>query len=292
MATQKNVSFVTIDTFSAKRLRVGKIYRATEPVQYQLLPINYKYPSGGVSSLVIRTPELYTPGICVNTTADAQKNINGYSLPIICDNKTSNGEDIASFVDMMQHITEYIREQVTVHLTQIREKRRKAINVGALNILRYNDEDPGKPPMFYAKLLTNQDRPSIIKSQFYRIADNHDPEEIINEKNLVRIDPASYIKQKYNGTHGIQIKAVFISSSLETIQIRLNQSIIVDPINDETSILTDDITYERKFNKYPVSKPDQQPKEETPPQYVSEEDEGETDEELDNDESLAKYIQK
>ena len=75
------MNFITIENFDESKLSIGGIYSATKPVQYQKIPLYYEYPTGK-GPVFLRTPTLYSYGVCENKDPQTQK-LTGYSMSFL-----------------------------------------------------------------------------------------------------------------------------------------------------------------------------------------------------------------
>ena len=60
------MTFVTLENFNIDKVILGNVYSSPKPIQYQVIPIQYKYSSSCSKDLVIRAPKLESYGIYQN----------------------------------------------------------------------------------------------------------------------------------------------------------------------------------------------------------------------------------
>lgn len=243
------MAYVTIDNFDETKLSVGEIYAATKPVVYQKIPIRYTYPSGD-GPLLVRTPNLFSFGVCENRDVTTEE-LTGYSMPFVCfDDKEGKNDSEEKFINMMEKITDFIRSKVDELAPQLKKGgRRKPINSDGLNILKYNTDKPNAAPVIYAKMFIEKHDPKKkkdmkISSVFYRKRTEADIKKGVKSVNgtpLVKTTGHNYIKQKCRVIGGLKIESVFVGAALESIQIKLTETVVVKKVNPFKSIMGEDL---------------------------------------------------
>jgi hypothetical protein len=148
------------------------------------------------------------------------------------------------FLTMIEKITDVIRTKIDKLEKKLKEggKKRK-IYTDNLSILKYKADKPDAPPVIYAKILTEKTTPPKITSIFYKKKTDKDVRnnaKIINGK-LVKVDGEKYIRQKCEVIGGIKIENVFVGSTIESIQIKLLEAIVVKKIASQVSVLCEDL---------------------------------------------------
>ena len=121
------MNFITIEKFDESKLSIGGIYSATKPVQYQKIPLYYDYPSGKGPAF-LRTPALYSYGVCENKDPQTQK-LTGYSMSFLGFN-VKNGvasEEERKFTEVTEKISKFIQDQVT-KMTFVKKRRKDKEN--------------------------------------------------------------------------------------------------------------------------------------------------------------------
>jgi len=141
----------------------------------------------------------------------------------------------------MESITRVIREKMSDRkiLSALKQKRKKAVDVESLSLMKCNIEKPDSPPVMYVKLKTAYGAdPAKIDTPFYRKATKGEKER--TGKNVVNVkDPLDYLKKKCIVIGGITIDSVFIGAIIESIVTKLTEVVIVKKLDYHQSIMTD-----------------------------------------------------
>ena len=230
------MNFITIDNFDESKLSVGGIYSATKPIQYQKIPLYYKYPSGK-GPVILRTPVLFSLGVFENNSLGTNE-LTGYSMSFLCFNeKNGISEEERKFMGVTEKISKFLREQV-IEMTPLLKKggRTKKINTGDLSIFKNKSEDLNNAPLFFGKLFTKKNEKNVeITSLFYA---KKTKEDIISgvkcmkgNKMLVEKNPLEYVRKKCYAIASLKIEGVFIGSQIESIQVKVPEVIIITKIS-------------------------------------------------------------
>ena len=237
------MNFITIENFDESKLSIGGIYSATKPVQYQKISLYYEYPTGK-GPVFLRTPALYSYGVCENKDPQTQK-LTGYSMSFLGFN-AKNGmasEEERKFIEVTEKISKFIQDQVT-KMTPLLKKggRTKKIITEDLSIFKNKSEDLGSAPLFFGKLFAKN---SEITSLFYA---KRTKEDIINgvksvkgNKMLVEKNPLEYIRKKCHVIASLKIEGVFIGSQIESIQVKVPEVTITKLSPPFQSIMGEDL---------------------------------------------------
>ena len=237
------MNFITIDNFDESKLSIGGIYSATKPVQYQKIPLYYEYPTGK-GPVFLRTPALYSYGVCENKDPQTQK-LTGYSMSFLGFN-AKNGmasEEERKFIEVTEKISKFIQDQVTKIAPLLKKGgRTKKIIVEDLSIFKNKSEDLGSAPLFFGKLFAKN---SEITSLFYA---KRTKEDIINgvksvkgNKMLVEKNPLEYVRKKCFAIASLKIEGVFIGSQIESIQVKVPEVTITKLSPSFQSIMGEDL---------------------------------------------------
>ena len=235
------MNFITIDNFDESKLSIGGIYSATKPIQYQKIPLYYEYPTGK-GPVFLRTPALYSYGVCENKDPQTQK-LTGYSMSFLGFN-AKNGmanEDERKFIEVTEKISKFIQDQVSKMSPLLKkEGRTKKIITEDLSIFKNKSEDLSSAPVFFGKLFTKN---SEITSLFYA---KRTKEDIINgvkcmkgNKMLVEKNPLEYVRKKCHVIASLKIEGVFIGSQIESIQVKVPEVTITKLSPSFQSIMGD-----------------------------------------------------
>ena len=237
------MNFITIENFDESKLSIGGIYSATKPIQYQKIPLYYEYPTGK-GPVFLRTPALYSYGVCENKDPQTQK-LTGYSMSFLGFN-AKNGmasEEERKFIEVTEKISKFIQDQVT-KMTPLLKKggRTKKITTEDLSIFKNKSEDLGSAPLFFGKLFAKN---SEIISLFYA---KRTKEDIINgvksvkgNKMLVEKNPLEYVRKKCFAIASLKIEGVFIGSQIESIQVKVPEVTITKLSPSFQSIMGEDL---------------------------------------------------
>ena len=241
------MNFITIENFDESKLSIGGIYSATKPVQYQKIPLYYEYPTGK-GPVFLRTPALYSYGVCENKDPQTQK-LTGYSMSFLGFN-AKNGmtsEEERKFIEVTEKISKFIQDQVS-KLTPLLKKggRTKKIITEDLSIFKNKSEDLGSAPLFFGKLFTKNIEENIkITSLFYA---KKTKEDIINgvkcmkgNKMLVEKNPLEYVRKKCFAIASLKVEGVFIGSQIESIQVKVPEVTITKISPSSQSIMGEDL---------------------------------------------------
>ena len=237
------MNFITIENFDESKLSIGGIYSATKPVQYQKIPLYYEYPTGK-GPVFLRTPALYSYGVCENKDPQTQK-LTGYSMSFLGFN-AKNGmasEEERKFIEVTEKISKFIQDQVTKIAPLLKKGgRTKKIITEDLSIFKNKSEDLGSAPLFFGKLFAKN---SEITSLFYA---KRTKEDIINgvksvkgNKMLVEKNPLEYIRKKCHVIASLKIEGVFIGSQIESIQVKVPEVTITKLSPSFQSIMGEDL---------------------------------------------------
>ena len=221
------MNFITIENFDESKLSIGGIYSATKPVQYQKIPLYYEYPTGK-GPVFLRTPALYSYGVCENKDPQTQK-LTGYSMSFLGFN-AKNGmanEEERKFIEVTEKISKFIQDQVA-KIAPLLKKGGRTIKITTedLSIFKNKSEDLGSAPLFFGKLFTKKNEKNIkITSLFYS---KRTKEDIINgvksvkgNKMLIEKNPLEYVRKKCFAIASLKIEGVFIGSQIESIQVKV-----------------------------------------------------------------------
>lgn len=248
--TEQRKSYVTIENFDESRIVLGDIVAATKPVAYQRIQIRYNYPDSSAGPLLVRTPTLFSFGVCENRDMATNKHV-GYSMPFVCfDSREGKTDEEEKFIEMMTKITECIRIKVAELIPKLKKGgRKKLINTDDLHILKYKDDDPGTAPVIFAKLFTENKGENIkISTTFYKRRSEKDIKKGIPAvktlKGLVKTNGHDYIKKKCKVVGGLKIDGVFIGAMIESIQVRLTEAVIVKKVQTFNSIMGEDLDFD------------------------------------------------
>ena len=237
------MNFITIENFDESKLSIGGIYSATKPVQYQKIPLYYEY-STGKGPVFLRTPALYSYGVCENKDPQTQK-LTGYSMSFLGFN-AKNGmanEEERKFIEVTEKISKFIQDQVTKIAPLLKKGgRTKKIIAEDLSIFKNKSEDLGSAPLFFGKLFAKN---SEITSLFYA---KRTKEDIINgvksvkgNKMLVEKNPLEYVRKKCFAIASLKIEGVFIGSQIESIQVKVPEVTITKLSPSFQSIMGEDL---------------------------------------------------
>ena len=237
------MNFITIENFDESKLSIGGIYSATKPVQYQKIPLYYEYPTGK-GPVFLRTPALYSYGVCENKDPQTQK-LTGYSMSFLGFN-AKNGmasEEERKFIEVTEKISKFIQDQVTKIAPLLKKGgRTKKIIAEDLSFFKNKSEDLGSAPLFFGKLFAKN---SEITSLFYA---KRTKEDIINgvkcmkgNKMLVEKNPLEYIRKKCFAIVSLKIEGVFIGSQIESIQVKVPEITITKLSPSFQSIMGEDL---------------------------------------------------
>ena len=250
------MNFITIDNFDESKLSIGGIYSATKPIQYQKIPLYYEYPTGK-GPVFLRTPALYSYGVCENKDPQTQK-LTGYSMSFLGFN-AKNGmasEEERKFIEVTEKISKFIQDQVTKIAPLLKKGgRTKKITTEDLSIFKNlenfhgyknKSEDLGSAPLFFGKLFAKSDKENIkITSLFYA---KRTKEDIINgvksvkgNKMLVEKNPLEYVRKKCHVIASLKIEGVFIGSQIESIQVKVPEVTITKLSPSFQSIMGEDL---------------------------------------------------
>ena len=235
------MNFITIENFDESKLSIGGIYSATKPVQYQKIPLYYEYPTGK-GPVFLRTPALYSYGVCENKDPQTQK-LTGYSMSFLGFN-AKNGmanEEERKFIEVTEKISKFIQDQVSKMSPLLKKGgRTKKIITEDLSIFKNKSEDLSSAPVFFGKLFTKN---SEITSLFYA---KRTKEDIINgvkcmkgNKMLVEKNPLEYVRKKCHVIASLKIEGVFIGSQIESIQVKVPEVTITKLSPSFQSIMGD-----------------------------------------------------
>ena len=235
------MNFITIDNFDESKLSIGGIYLATKPIQYQKIPLYYEYPTGK-GPVFLRTPALYSYGVCENKDPQTQK-LTGYSMSFLGFN-AKNGmaiEEERKFIEVTEKISKFIQDQVSKMSPLLKKGgRTKKIITEDLSIFKNKSEDLNSAPLFFGKLFTKN---SEITSLFYA---KRTKEDIINgvkcmkgNKMLVEKNPLEYVRKKCHVIASLKIEGVFIGSQIESIQVKVPEVTITKLSPSFQSIMGD-----------------------------------------------------
>ena len=221
------MNFITIENFDESKLSIGGIYSATKPVQYQKIPLYYEYPTGK-GPVFLRTPALYSYGVCEDKDPQTQK-LTGYSMTFLGFNAKNSmaSEEERKFIEVTEKISKFIQDQVS-KLTPLLKKggRTKKIITEDLSIFKNKSEDLCNAPLFFGKLFTKNIEENIkITSLFYA---KKTKEDIINgvkcikgNKMLVEKNPLEYVRKKCFAIASLKVEGVFIGPQIESIQVKV-----------------------------------------------------------------------
>ena len=237
------MNFITIDNFDESKLSIGGIYSATKPIQYQKIPLYYEYPTGK-GPVFLRTPALYSYGVCENKDPQTQK-LTGYSMSFLGFN-AKNGmanEEERKFIEVTEKISKFIQDQVSKMSPLLKKGgRTKKIITEDLSIFKNKSEDLSSAPVFFGKLFTKN---SEITSLFYA---KRTKEDIINgvkcmkgNKMLVEKNPLEYVRKKCYAIASLKIEGVFIGSQIESIQVKVPEVTITKLSPSFQSIMGEDL---------------------------------------------------
>lgn len=305
--------YVTVENFDETKLSVGDIYAATKPVAYQKVPIKYTYESGD-GPLIVRTPNLFSFGVCENRDP-ATDDLTGYSMPFVCfderdgtsEKELKKREKEEQFIRMMEKITEFVRKKVDELAPKLKKGgRRKPINTDGLNILRYKLDKPDGAPVIYAKMFTKQDKTDKnkmeITTEVFRKKTEVDIKKNVKSckenKSLVKTSGHKYLKQRCRVIGGLKIESVFVGASIESIQIKLQQLVVVKKVTANINVMEADLDLgsdseqeedeDSEEEEEVVVKPKEEVVVKRPtkkqPKYIDPEDEEEDEEDEDEDE--------
>ena len=239
------MNFITIDNFDESKLSIGGIYSATKPVQYQKIPLYYEYPTGK-GPVFLRTPALYSYGVCENKDPQTQK-LTGYSMSFLGFN-AKNGmanEEERKFIEVTEKISKFIQDQVSKMSPLLKKGgRTKKIITEDLSIFKNKSEDLSSAPVFFGKLFTKRSEKNVeITSLFYA---KRTKEDIINgvkcmkgNKMLVEKNPLEYVRKKCYAIASLKIEGVFIGSQIESIQVKVPEVTITKLSPSFQSIMGD-----------------------------------------------------
>ena len=195
------MNFITIENFDESKLSIGGIYSATKPVQYQKILLYYEYPTGK-GPVFLRTPALYSYGVCENKDPQTQK-LFGYSMSFLGFN-AKNGmasEEERKFIEVTEKISKFIQDQVTKIAPLLKKGgRTKKIITEDLSIFKNKSEDLGSAPLFFGKLFVKNIEEDIkITSLFYAKRTKEDingVKSVKGNKMLVKKNPLEYVRKK------------------------------------------------------------------------------------------------
>ena len=233
-------SYVTPQTYDSNKIVLGDIVVKTSPVPFQRIPNKYQY-ANSLGPLTIRTHQMFSFGLCENTNQSKTGKVVGYSMPfVLYDAKEGKQQADEEFLSMIESITNTIREKVSDPkvLSELKQKRKKKVDVEALTLMKSSIEKPNAPPVMFVKLKTQfGSYPPEIITPFYKKATK-------NEKGrtgrLVRVkNPLEYHKKKCTIIGGIAIESVFIGGMIESIITKLNEVVVVKKLDYQPSIMTD-----------------------------------------------------
>ena len=212
-----------------------------DPVPFQRIPIKYQY-ANSLGPLVIRTHQMFSFGLYENTDQSKTGKVVGYSMPfVLYDAKEGKQQADEEFLSMIESITNTIREKVSDPkvLSELKQKRKKKVDVEALSVMKSRMEKPDAPPVMFVKLKTEfgSYRPKIITPFYKKAAKN---EKGRTGRHIVRVkNPLEYLKKKCTIIGDIAIESVFIGGMIESIVTKLNEVVVVKKLDYQPSIMTD-----------------------------------------------------
>jgi len=150
-------NYVTPQTYDPTKVVLGEHIGKTGPVPFQRIQIRYQNDNG-LGPLVVRTHQMFSFGLCeIMDMQSKTGKVVGYSVPFVAyDAKHGKQQADQEFMDMMESITRVIREKISDRkiLSTLKQKRKKAVDVESLSLMKCNTEKPGAPPVMYVKLKT------------------------------------------------------------------------------------------------------------------------------------------
>ena len=241
------MNFISIENFDESKLSIEGIYSATKPVKYQKIPLYYEYPTGK-GPVFLRTPALYSYGVCENKDPQTQK-LTGYSMSFLGFNAKNDmeNEEERKFIEVTEKISKFIQDQVTKMAPLLKKGgRTKKIITEDLSIFKNKSEDLGSAPLSFGKLFTKNIEENIkITSLFYA---KKTKEDIINgvkcmkgNKMLVEKNPLEYVRKKCFANAFLKIEGVFIGSQIESIHVKVPEVTITKISPSFQSIMDEDL---------------------------------------------------
>ena len=200
-------------------------------IKYRRIPIEVKYPNRKKGQLIIETPLLFSFGVNEKKNQETGKLV-GYSIPICLWAKDSepNPKEKA-FFEAINNITTICQQ----HL----ENDYGADMASSLSSpfyykqIEYFDKkgkkktkiDPSTEPVLYAKLVYSEKSKKILS--LFRTKGNKD------------LNPFKYIDQYCHVRMALIIEGIFISKTVVSLQIKVNEC-YVKPLKPRESLLTID----------------------------------------------------
>lgn len=235
-------SYVTPQTYDSTKVVLGDIMVKTDPVPFQRIPIKYQYDNGP-GPLVVRTHQMFSFGLCETTDMQSKTGkVVGYSMPFVSyDAKEGKQQADEEFIGMIESITNTIRERVSDPkvLSELRQKRKKKVDVESLSLMKMRLEKPDAPPVMFVKLRTEYGTdPPKINTPFYRKATRGEKDR--TGKSIVKVkNPLEYLKKKCTIIGGIAIESVFVGGIVESIVTKLTEVVVVKKLDYQASIMSD-----------------------------------------------------
>ena len=219
--TQDNIIFNEAKEFKVKDSKI----------KYKRIPIEVKYPNGKKGALVVESPVLFSFGVNEKKNQETGKLV-GYSIPVCLWSKDSapNPKELSFFetlnnvVSMCQsHLeSEYGADLASSLSSQFYYKQ-----------IEYTDKkgkkktkiDESSAPVLYAKLIYSEKSKKILS--------------LFKGKGGKNLNPFKYINQYCNVKLALIIEGIFISKTVTSLQIKVNEC-YVKPLKPRESLLTID----------------------------------------------------
>jgi len=136
-------------------------------------------------------------------------------------------EEDERFIEMIKSITMLCRAHIKKNMLELTKAfGRKKIDTDSIDILKHRND---KPPTLFVKVTTKYGKtPLVIDTDFKKI----------RNKRLVKMDPLSVLRKKCKIIGAFTIDNIYIASSIESIQTRLTEVLIVKEIK-RASVFSD-----------------------------------------------------
>ena len=219
--TQENIIFNEAKEYKVKDSKI----------KYKRIPIEVKYPNGKKGALVLESPVLFSFGVNEKKNQETNKLV-GYSIPVCLwakDSEPNNKEK--AFFDVINNVTTLSE----LHL----EKEYGADLASTLfppfyyKQIEYTDKkgkkktkvDESSAPVLYAKLIYSEKSKKILS--------------LFKGKGGKDLNPFKYINQYCNVKLALIIEGIFISKTVTSLQIKVDEC-YVKPLKPREALLTID----------------------------------------------------
>ena len=219
--TQDNIIFNEAKEYKVKDSKI----------KYKRIPIEVKYPNGKKGALVVETPLLFSFGVNEKKNQETNKLV-GYSMPVCLwakDSEPNNKEK--AFFDVINNVTTFSQQHLEneygadLASTLSSPFYFKQIEYTDKKGKKKTKKDESSAPVLYAKLIYSE-KPKKILSLF-------------KGKVSKNLNPFKYINQYCNVKMALIIEGIFISKTVTSLQIKVNEC-YVKPLKPREALLTID----------------------------------------------------